>query len=321
MRNYLTRFHFLSRLLLLTVPPMVVVLYLTIDKLINSGEIKTFALNISIILGLILTTFYVSKELYAEIKEQQKALLQQSKMAAMGEMIAAISHQWRQPINAVGVLAQEIKYKCDMNLFKEDELKTLTNNLLDHLDYMSTTIDDFRNFFKPDKQKKSFDIKKAIVEALRIVSKQLEMQGIKIIIEEKCNISKAINSESIYKISGYENEFKQVIINLINNAREAIEENIKNNPLSKREITIIIERDVSDLIIYVRDSGGGIKKELLDSLFDIYISSKHKRQGTGLGLYISKLIIERNMLGTIRAKNREDGAEFEIFLTPDSTDF
>jgi signal transduction histidine kinase len=276
--------------------------------------IQAFALNISMLLGLIFIASYISKNLYSEINEQQKVLVQQSKMAAMGEMIGAIAHQWRQPLNAVGVLAQEIEYKCEAGLLQKGELEGLNTKLLDNLDYMSTTIDDFRNFFKPDKEKIVFDLYKAIEDAVKIISKQLEDHNIEITIETRCNALPISHLQCSYEASGYESEFKQVIINLINNAREAIEEKSKDDVTAQEKISIIIDKDATDLIVRVQDTGGGIKKEIINSIFEIYISSKHEQQGTGLGLYMSKLIIERNMLGIIRAKNIDGGAEFEILL-------
>ncbi|WP_345993715.1 nitrate- and nitrite sensing domain-containing protein [Sulfurimonas sp. HSL-1716] len=280
-----------------------------------NNMIETFILNILMILTGMLVTPYVAKKLYTENKDQQKVLFQQSKMAAMGEMIGAIAHQWRQPLNAVGVLAQEIEFKYENDILEKEELRTLNAQLLKYLDYMSKTINDFRNFFKPDKEKTIFNIENAIKDSLNIVGKQLEAHGIDITIKAICGyIDK--NTACLCEVKGYESEFKQVIINLINNAREAIQENVKKSPSAKKEISIIIERTESDLIIHVKDTGGGIKESMLDTIFDIYISSKQEQQGTGLGLYMSKLIIERNMLGTITAKNIKDGAEFEIFLTP-----
>ncbi|WP_331774832.1 nitrate- and nitrite sensing domain-containing protein [Sulfurospirillum sp. 1612] len=283
------------------------------DAKIRHNLITIFVLNMAMIILMLLIIYYVSKTLYIENRDQQKVLLQQSKMSAMGEMIGAIAHQWRQPLNAIGVLAQEIEFKYDAGLLQKDELKTLNKEVLEHLDYMSQTINDFRDFFKPDKQKKVFDAQKAIEDALKIIGKQLEAHDISVTVKTRCDEAKH-DLAHCFDVDGYEGEFKQVVINLINNAREAIEEKLKSDPTSKKEISVLIERKMSDLSIRIRDSGGGIKEEMLDSIFDIYISSKEEQQGTGLGLYMSKLIIERNMLGMIHAKNREEGAEFEILL-------
>jgi len=267
-------------------------------------------------IGFILAYFLakIPKRLYDELENREKTMIQQSKMSAMGEMIGAIAHQWRQPLNAIGVLTQEIEFKYEANLLEKDELKTLNKEMLSHLDYMSNTINDFRDFFKPDKEKIVFNIHKAIEDSLKIIGKQLEVHDISVNIEIRCEDEDKNGLDHLYEVNGYESEFKQVIINLINNAREAIESNLKNSPSAKKEISVIIDRKASELAIYIRDTGGGIKKEILNSIFDIYISSKHEQQGTGLGLYMSKLIIERNMLGKISAKNIQGGAEFEILL-------
>jgi two-component system, sporulation sensor kinase D len=254
----------------------------------------------------------IPKRLFDELEEQQKMLLQKSKLAAMGEMIGAIAHQWRQPLNAVGVLAQEIQLKSQYGALEKEEVGQLTDEMQEYLEYMSQTIDDFRNFFKPSKQKVPFDVVKAIDDSLVINGKQLENRGIDVHFDKQCDDAASECDDHAYMIDGYESEFKQVIINIINNAREAIEEHSANVDLPKKEIRITVIRTSDDLIVRVRDNGGGIKEELIDQIFDPYLSTKYEQQGTGLGLYMSKLIIERNMLGRLSARNVPHGAEFEI---------
>ena len=271
----------------------------------------TLILDLILLAGGIAMLFTVSRRLYVEIRDQQNVLIQQSKMAAMGEMIGAISHQWRQPLNGVGVLIQEIEMKYRLGELDAAEMESLTDEILRYLEYMSHTIDDFRNFFKPTKKKTVFDLHKAITESLDITEKQLKEHGINVEIVEKCDTS---IQTCRYTTEGFESEFKQVIINLINNAREAIEERARHTPALPNTITITLDRSGTDVIIRVRDTGGGIPESVLPNIFDLYVSTKHAQQGTGLGLYMSKLIIERNMLGHMGARNIEGGAEFEIIL-------
>lgn len=272
--------------------------------------IKVFILNTLMALGVIIIAYYVSRRLYKENKEQQHALVQQSKLAAMGEMIGSIAHQWRQPLNAVGVLAQEIQLKFQYGSLEKEEMNSLTEELQKYLEYMSKTIDDFRNFFKPSKKKTVFNVLSAIEESLEIVSQQLMHHNV----EVKIQTESIYEKENSFEIKGFESEFKQVIINIINNAREAIDEHSKEVDIAQKEINIKLIRTESELVVKISDNGGGIKEDVLSKIFDPYISTKYEQQGTGLGLYMSKLIIERNMSGNISAKNISSGAEFEIAL-------
>lgn len=277
----------------------------------------TFLLDIVMVFAIFVLTGYLSNELFNENQEQQKILVQQSKMAAMGEMISSISHQWRQPLNAVAVLSQEIQIKYQLDALKKDELNTLSEEIQKYLEYMSKTIDDFRNFFKPTKQASFFDVVNAVESALSIVGKQLEDHGIAVDFSYLSSDDAHSHDPDAYRVEGFESEFKQVIINILNNAREAIDEYAQNTPLLRKAIHISIVRSSDELLIRIRDNGGGIKSEVIDTLFDPYISTKHEQQGTGIGLYMSKLIIERNMMGRLSVRNVDDGAEFEIALHVD----
>jgi len=277
-----------------------------------------FSLLLFIIpMGFILAYFLakIPKRLFDAIEERESVMIQQSKMAAMGEMIGAIAHQWRQPLNAVGVIAQEIDIRYTYGNLSEAELNQLVEELQKYLEYMSKTIDDFRNFFKPSKQKAPFDVCLAVRDAVDLMSKQLESHGIAF--EIVCNAPRGNGTkETAYIVDGYENEFKQVIINLLNNAKEAIDSRAETDPDTLRAVSIHISRSKEHITVHVRDTGGGIPQEIFESIFDVYVSTKHEQQGTGLGLYLAKVIIETNMGGTIRGKNIEGGAEFILKLPP-----
>jgi two-component system, sporulation sensor kinase D len=258
----------------------------------------------------------IPKRLYDELEEQQKIMLQQSKLAAMGEMVGAIAHQWRQPLNAVGVLAQEMQLKFERDALKKEEGRALTEELQGYLEYMSQTIEDFRNFFKPSKQKQTFDIVRAIDASLEIVRTQLDDHGIVVTVETQ-KPDEGNRSDSAWcVVDGYESEFRQVIVNILNNAREAIEAYAPPAGLLEKRIDICVLRTEGEIVVRIRDTGGGIPEAIMGTIFEPYVSTKYEQQGTGLGLYLSKMIIERNMSGLLRVRNAGEGAEFEILLHP-----
>lgn len=232
--------------------------------------------------------------------DQEYLLMQNSKLATMGEMIGLIAHQWRQPLTQLGGIFMNLDaaYAFDQ-LDKKylDEKIALGNQLIK---YMSTTIDDFRNFFEPNYKKQEFNINAYIKSAVNIIQASLTSQNIKLQLHENDNMM----------LVGYPNEFSQVILNLLANSLDAFMLNKISNP----QITIKSFSNTQQIQIIVEDNAGGIDSHILDTLFDIYVSSKKDKDGTGLGLYMSKLIIEEKFLGTISAKNSANGAIFTITL-------
>jgi len=225
--------------------------------------------------------------------QKDKLLQEQAKLAAMGEMIGAIAHQWRQPLNALNINIQNLDDDYAEDLidakFIDEYIETQTHII----QFMSQTIDDFKNFFKVNKAKREFSVMKAIENTLSIQSAQLK--------------NNSINVEIIgedFMIKTYESEFKQVILNLISNAKDAILTNTIESG------TIII--DIKDKTITISDNGGGIPEDILDRVFEPYFTTKEQGGGTGIGLYMSKMIIERSMQGSLRAYNSKDGANFVI---------
>ena len=231
-----------------------------------------------------------------EVREKDKVLLQQSKMAAMGEMLGAIAHQWRQPLNSLALNIQMLEHiKDDMD---EKSLKEFIQKNMQTIKFMSNTIDDFRNFFRKDKEKVVFDVKEAIKKTIDLQKAQLQNRNIQIV----------TNLKSI-KIKGFKNEFMQVILNLISNARDAIEERKIQN--GKIEISDFVK----DGYVYItlKDNAEGIPEDIINRIFEPYFTTKEEGEGTGLGLYMSKEIIER-MGGSIEVKNEDNGAKFIIKL-------
>ncbi len=230
--------------------------------------------------------------------EKDQLLIQQSKMAAMGDMMGNIAHQWRQPLNTLSLAVQDVEDAFLSGELDEKYMKYFIDLSMENIRFMSKTIDDFRNFFKPSKTKESFKLREAVEDILKIVTAQLKNHKISISIEGED-----------YDVIGYPNEFKQVILNLTNNAKDAILE--KN--IEKGEINIYINNYSIDLKeIVVQDNGGGIPDKLMNKIFEPYFTTKDGNKGTGIGLYMSKTIIEENMGGSLFVENKHNGARFTI---------
>lgn len=254
----------------------------------------------------------VQKEIHQR-SENEQLLVQQSKLAAMGEMLGAIAHQWRQPLNALALIIQDIEDAESYGELNHEYIEKAVKNSMSQIQYMSKTIDDFRNFFKPSKEKTVFDLRNAIHEVIEILSAQLTSHGIQAFL-----LAGSDNNESEhYRIEGYPNEFKQAMVNLVNNAKDAIDERKSKLPLEDQyRGTIEVSLQVSDkhVQIKIKDNGNGIPDELRDRIFEPYFSTKANNKGTGIGLYMTRVIIESNMNGTISLGNPEIGAEFIITL-------
>ncbi|RXJ54604.1 hypothetical protein CRV04_11250 [Candidatus Marinarcus aquaticus] len=247
----------------------------------------------------------------SEIKHKDKLLFQQSKMASMGEMIGNIAHQWRQPLSAISSAASGMKVQKEFGVLTDDEVESSLNSIMKSTHYLSKTIDDFRNFFKSDKAKTTFDVTKVTDNVISLLASSFKNYDIKVLKEY---------DESL-EILGYENELTQAIINIFNNAKDALLELPRDK---KRLIMIKVRRIKTDqIIITVHDSAGGIPKNIMPSIFDPYFTTKYKQQGTGIGLYMTHQIIVSHMKGKIVAENsmftyeneQHYGAKFTIELS------
>lgn len=234
-------------------------------------------------------------------KEQEQLLIQQTRLAAMGEMIGNIAHQWRQPLNALGLILQNLKFSYEIGELDEKMIDKSVKKATMLTENMSKTIDDFRNFFRPNKAKENFKINEGITKAVELIESTFEHNNIKL---EKDFVSSEI------EFFGFANEFSQVILNLLTNAKDAVLENKIENPL------IIIQTKIDDEYIYIsiKDNGLGIKDEIINKIFEPYFTTKDEGKGTGIGLYMSKIIIENNMNGKIEVKNEQNGANIIIKL-------
>ncbi len=229
--------------------------------------------------------------------ENQRMLIQQSRLAAMGEMIGNIAHQWRQPLNALALLHCNIKDDFEYGELNKESLDKSLHDAERLIEKMSCTIDDFRNFFKPNKKPRPFSLDKAVRETLKLVHASFLANNIEI----------AFHGDESIEAHGYANEFSQVLLNTLSNAKDAILE----KEIAPGKIDITLEQDDAQAWVTVRDNAGGIPEEALPKIFDPYFTTKEK--GTGIGLYMSRMIMG-HMSGNIEARNSGDGAEFKLTL-------
>ncbi|MBU3015616.1 sensor histidine kinase [Poseidonibacter lekithochrous] len=239
----------------------------------------------------------IQKEINSRL-EQEQILIQQSKLASMGEMIGNIAHQWRQPLSQISAIHMNMKITYDFDKFTKEYIDTKIKEANKLTSYMSQTISDFQNFFKPQGVKEEFSIEKACIDAYNILESSLKYHEIKV----------TFNLIEDTKIFGYKNEYSQVILNVLSNAKDILIERKIENP----KINIEIKEGENFAIVKITDNAGGVEKKIINKIFEPYFTTRHKTQGTGIGLYMSKNIIERNMSGVINVINIEDGALFTV---------
>ena len=261
-------------------------------------ELKHFNLNLE---------HKVQEEIKINGQHELK-LFEQAKMVAMGEMIGNIAHQWRQPLSVISTIATGSKLQKDMDILTNEMFANNMNIINENTQYLSRTIDDFRNFVKEDRVKKLFNLSEEIHSFLHLVQGSIKSTDIDIILDLDDDI----------QVNGYPNELKQCLINIFNNAKDAIEE-------SKEEHKVIFIKTYNDkekTIIIIKDNATGIPKDILPKIFDPYFTTKHQSKGTGLGLNMTYKLIVEGMKGTIEATNvsyeykdkKYKGAEFKICL-------
>ena len=245
----------------------------------------------------------LQKKVDREVKknqENQKHLMQQNKLAQMGEMISMIAHQWRQPLAAISSTTNTLLIKSMMGKYDKEFFNERLNNINTYSQHLSSTIDDFRYFFKKTKEKREISLSSICEDSLGIIQTSLKSKGIDIQKNYQCN----------RKLSTYPNELKQVVLNLLKNAEDVLMEKEIKDKLIKIETL----HENSKFIIRISDNAGGIPENIIDKIFEPYYSTKLEKEGTGLGLYMSKTIIEDHCHGKIYAKNNNEGAVFIIEL-------
>jgi len=239
-------------------------------------------------------------EKVSEIREKDELLMQKFRLATMGEMLENISHQWKQPLHKLSLVMQNFYFRHKLEGSSEEELEKFNKQSSILLNYMSNTIDDFRNFFSPQKEKETFDIDENIQKVLSILSSSIDEQEIQI----------DINSKNSSKVKGYPNEFGQVLLNLFSNSKDAF----VLNRIQDKKIKIDISETDDKIMVSFLDNAGGIPVKILPKVFDPYFSTKGLKEGSGIGLYMSKMIIENSMHGQFSVNNLDQGAEFTIAL-------
>jgi len=235
--------------------------------------------------------------------ETVKMLKQQSKLAQMGEMIGAVIHHWRQPLSIINQITQDISDTYRYGELDEAYIDESTEKILYQVRYLFDNIEDLRSFFKPDKAKKEFSVIHIFEAVLTFMKKHFLSNGIEIDIVEK---QKEIN------LFGYSDEFKQVIINLLSNSKEAF---LRNPDIKNKKVYVEIAQDDDFTTVMIKDNAGGVDEEVLEHIFEAYYTTKAEVEGAGIGLFISKVIIENSFGGSISARNADDGAEFLIRLS------
>ena len=292
-------------------------------KEVNKKSIKHIAfMSLFLTIIFILISFYISKlisirfrqyqlDIEEEIKKtiiQEKILIQQSKMATMGEMIGNIAHQWKQPLSVISSAISLVEINKELEILTDKHIDDSVYNIHMSIDNLSTTIDDFRNFFNPNKERTSFKMSDIFRKTFKLIESQFKNNEI-IVIE---------NIENI-EMSGFENELLQTLINILKNAKEELVEKDKSE---KRLLFVDILKKDDKVIIKIKDNANGIPIDIIDKIFDSHFTTKEQSGGTGIGLYISKQIIEESMGGILKVSNMEyeyqneyfKGAEFTIIL-------
>ena len=246
----------------------------------------------------------LNKKVQDEIEKnrhKEQLLMEQSKLASMGEMIGNIAHQWRQPLNALGLTIQKIKVLEDNNNLGKEQIDKITEKSNRLIEKMSHTIDDFMGFFRSDKSKTEFNINDVVIETVNLLEASIKNNFIDVnIIQDKSNLS----------FNGYKGEFTQVILNLLSNAKDILLERKIENP----KIDIELSSTSDNIIIKIIDNAGGIPENIMQKIFEPYFTTKEEGKGTGIGLYMSKMIIEENIGGKLSVENYKDGACFIISL-------
>ncbi len=240
----------------------------------------------------------INKDLELKIKdevgknqEKDRLLFQQSKMASMGEMIGNIAHQWRQPISIISMWSNNIIMDIDMEEVENESLRKYATHINEQTKHLSQTIDDFRNFFSPNKSKGTFSLKSSIDKTMSLLSASFKTHEIEVI----------KNIDDI-EITSLENELMQAILNIIKNAKDIL---ITLEKEHKRIIFINIYKESKNVVIEIKDNAGGIPEDIIDKVFEPYFTTKHKSQGTGIGLYMTESIITKHLNGELTVNNIE----------------
>jgi PAS domain S-box-containing protein len=239
----------------------------------------------------------IAQDVY-ELRQKDQMLILQDRLAVMGEMINNIAHQWRQPLNILTLHLQYLPLAYDTAEFSREFLEDCVGKSMQLIMHMSQTIEDFMGFFKPDREKETFRVDRVIVQTLSLIKEYFKAQKIGI----------AFHAEGEPTIQGYPNELGQVLLNILSNARDAlVAHNVEDGRISLHAFV-----EGGKTVVTISNNAGGIAEEIIGRLFDPYFTTKGPGKGTGIGLFMSKAIIEKNMGGSLTVRNIEVGVEFRI---------
>ena len=244
-----------------------------------------------------------NKQLHSIIeqkKQNEQILEQQAKMAAMGEMMDAVAHQWKQPLNALSMYSDLLKSDFNDALVDEKYVENFTNDIQEQIEHMVNTLTEFRNFFRPSKAAQLFGIKRSVVSVTLLVKDEFLRN----------NINISIDSDQEILINAIENEFKHIILNIINNAKDAFNENKTEN----RQIHISFKEDAFYVYLNIQDNAGGIPLHVINDIFKPNVTTKADGKGTGIGLYMSAQIAHK-LGGKLSVANENGGANFLLQIT------
>lgn len=233
-----------------------------------------------------------------QLRQKDRIMMHQSRLAAMGEMLSNIAHQWRQPLNTLGLVVQRLPFFYGTTEFSKEFLESSANEAMKLIQHMSRTIDDFRGFFKIDKEVVAFEVNQVISQTISLIEVSFK--------EEQINIS--IRPENNPCILGYPNEYSQVILSILHNARDVFKERKCRNA----EVMIHSFMEDGKVVLTISDNAGGIAEDIIEKIFDPYFTTKDPDKGTGIGLFIAKNIIENSMKGSLKVRNTANGAEFRL---------
>lgn len=268
----------------------------------KAGEIITVKNNISFIkndLGEV-THYIAMQEDITYIKEQERMIFAQTKQAQMGEMLSMIAHQWRQPLSAISVIGAKMRFAIELDALSHEMIKE-NLAMVDHqVQFLSDTIDDFRSFFKPNKERVTITAQALIKKAISIISEKIKLHNVTLNVDTTVDV----------KITTYTHEVVQVLLSLIQNSLDQLISKL----LVSKEISLEVLQEKAYCLITVKDTGGGIPHTIIDDIFLPYFSTKNEKQGTGLGLHMCKTIVEDHCHGSISVENWEDGVCFYVRL-------
>ncbi|MBJ6800852.1 PAS domain-containing sensor histidine kinase [Geomonas propionica] len=233
-----------------------------------------------------------------ELRRQEQLLIRQGRLAAMGEMIGNIAHQWRQPLNTLGLIVQELPSFYEQGMFTQQYLEESVSRAMQVINYMSQTIDGFRNFFGPEKEKQKFLAAAVLEQTLAILQAAFAA----------ARITFDVEADPKAEIFGSPNEYSQVLVNILMNAKDALLE----RKIAEPRILVRLRRQDGKTALCIEDNAGGIPADIIEKVFDPYFTTKGPDKGTGIGLFMSKTIVEKNMKGTLTVNNTELGARFCI---------